>query len=287
MIIGNREFNTENSIYIMGILNVTPDSFSDGGSYKGLDDVLQKAGRMIAEGATVIDVGGESTRPGYNMISCEEEIGRVVPAIEAIKREYDIPVSLDTYKAPVAKAGIMAGADMINDIWGLKYDADMKKVIAKAKVACCLMHNRNEIFTVNGDAGNPEQQFVKTVLTEIAESIDLAIEAGISKDKIMIDPGIGFMKTYEQNLCLIKNLSRMRELNYPVLLGTSRKSVIGNTLMLPVEERLEGTLATSVIGAMAGCSFIRVHDVKENVRAVQMTAAVMNVSLMSEEHNAE
>lgn len=283
MVIGKREFKTDNRIYIMGILNVTPDSFSDGGSYKGIDSVLNRVKVMIDEGAAIIDVGGESTRPGYEQISCDEEISRVVPVIEAIKKEFDIPVSLDTYKAPVAKAGIVAGADMINDIWGLKYDADMKKVIADAKAACCLMHNREDIYKVMPDDVNPEKTYLDSVLADLAESIRLARAAGIAQDKIMTDPGIGFHKTYEQNLCLIKNLSRLKELNYPILLGTSRKSVIGNTLSLPVEERLEGTLATSVMGVMSGCSFLRVHDVKENLRAAQMALAVKNADILPED----
>ena len=251
--------------HIMGILNVTPDSFSDGGKYNDVDKALLQAIRMIEEGAEVIDIGGESTRPGYIQISDEEEIERVCPVIERIKRETGIPISLDTYKGKVAKAGILAGADLINDIWGLKYDSDMAGIIAENKVACCLMHNRN-----NSDYGD----FMEEVLSDLKESLDIARKAGILEDRIMVDPGVGFGKEYVHNLLAIKNLHRFSELGFPVLLGVSRKSVIGLTLNLPKDERLEGTLATSVIAAINKCAFIRVHDVKENYRAVKMTEVI-------------
>nr|MBQ8252354.1 dihydropteroate synthase [Lachnospiraceae bacterium] len=270
MKIGNREFDTANKTYIMGILNVTPDSFSDGGKYDSPDKALFRAEQMIREGADMIDIGGESTRPGYTPLCAEEEIARVVPVIEAVKREFDIPVSLDTSKASVAQAGILAGADMINDIWGLKKDAEMAKVIAGADVACCLMHNRTE--PVYGD-------FFGDVIADLEQSLELACEAGINGDKIMIDPGIGFAKSYEQNVEMIASLDKLHSFGLPILLATSRKSVIGLTLDLPKEERLEGTLATSVIGVMKGCSFLRVHDVKENVRAVKMALAIRNMNL--------
>ena len=264
MLIGGKEF-FDGHTHIMGILNVTPDSFSDGGKYNDVDKALLQAIRMIEEGAEVIDIGGESTRPGYIQISDEEEIERVCPVIERIKRETGIPISLDTYKGKVAKAGILAGADLINDIWGLKYDSDMAGIIAENKVACCLMHNRN-----NSDYGD----FMEEVLSDLKESLDIARKAGILEDRIMVDPGVGFGKEYAHNLLAIKNLHRFRELGFPVLLGTSRKSVIGLTLDLPKDERLEGTLATSVIAAINKCAFIRVHDVKENYRAVKMTEVI-------------
>lgn len=267
MRIGSREFDTKNRTYIMGILNVTPDSFSDGGCYQSLDQALFRVQEMLTEGADMIDVGGESTRPGYTRISVEEEIERVTPVIEKIKQEFDIPVSLDTYHSRTAKAGIAAGADMINDIWGLKHDADMAGVIAEAGTACCLMHNRKEsVYT----------SFMEDVAADLAESIHIAEQAGISEEQIIIDPGVGFAKSYEQNLEVMRHLKELHMFGYPILLGASRKSVIGKTLDLPVEERMEGTLALSVLGVMMGCGFVRVHDIKENVRAVRMAEAVLH-----------
>ena len=268
MRIGQKEFDTKEKTYIMGILNVTPDSFSDGGRYQQIDGALYRVGEMIAEGAHIIDIGGESTRPGYTRISEEEEIARVVPIVEAIKANYDIPISVDTYKGKVAKAAIEAGAELINDIWGLKQDATMAEIIAKADVACCLMHNRTEASY---------SDFMADVKNDLRESLYLAKQAGISADRIMIDPGVGFAKSYEQNLEVIKKLDEFLQLGYPVLLGTSRKSVIGLTLDLPVENRLEGTLVTTVLAVLSGCSFVRVHDIKENARAIQMAEAIRNV----------
>ena len=266
MKIGTRDFDTEHMTYIMGILNVTPDSFSDGGKYNRMDEALFHVEEMIKDGAAIIDVGGESTRPGYTRISDEEEIQRVTPIIGEIKNRFDIPISVDTYKSKVAKAAVEAGADLINDIWGLKADPDMAGVVAESGVACCLMHNRE-----NTDY----RDFVEDMLKDLQESVDLAVQAGISKDKIILDPGVGFAKSYEQNLLAIQQVGRLKELGYPVLLGTSRKSVIGLTLDTEKNERVEGTLVTSVFGVQQGCAFLRVHDVKENLRAVNMTRAIM------------
>lgn len=268
MIIGNREFNTGKHTYIMGILNVTPDSFSDGGKWRDRDRALKHVEEMIAEGMDVVDVGGESTRPGYTMLSDEEEMDRVVPIIREIKARFDIPVSLDTYKSTVAEAGIDAGADLINDIWGLKYDENMAGVIANSGVACCLMHNRKEPDYVD---------YIKDVKADLEETINIAHNAGIADDKIIIDPGVGFGKTYENNLQIIKYLEELNSFGYPILLGTSRKSVIGLTLDLPADRRLEGTLVTTVFGVIKGCSFVRVHDIKENYRAIKMAEAVLGV----------
>ncbi|MDE6025934.1 MAG: dihydropteroate synthase [Lachnospiraceae bacterium] len=266
MQIGNIDFEIGRRPYIMGILNVTPDSFSDGGNYNNIDRALERTREMIAGGADIIDVGGESTRPGHVKISEQEEIERTCFIIEAIKENFNIPVSLDTYKAKVAQAGILAGADMINDIWGLKWNDKMAETIAHFGVACCLMHNRHE--TVYGD-------FLRDVVSDLQESIEIALSAGVSGDKLMIDPGVGFAKDTEQNLAIMNNLKPIVDIGYPVLLGTSRKSMIGNTLDLPVDERLEGTIATSVIGLLSGCSFFRVHDVRENYRALKMADAIM------------
>lgn len=266
MIIGTKEFDTKNHTYIMGILNVTPDSFSDGGRFRRLDDALKHAEEMIRDGADILDVGGESTRPGHTRITDSEETERVIPVIEKLKQEFDIPVSIDTYKSSVAKAALQAGADMVNDIWGLKYDKDMASVIAGYHAACCLMHNREEPVY---------QDFLPDVLNDLRESVCLAKEVGIDGGKIILDPGVGFGKDYEMNLAVIRHLDRLLELGYPILLGTSRKSVIGLTLNLPSDQREEGTLATTVYGMTKGCSFVRVHDVKANLRAIRMTEAIL------------
>ena len=266
MIIGSREFDFDNHFYIMGILNVTPDSFSDGGKYNNMDQALYQAEKLIEDGADILDVGGESTRPDHIQISSEEEIERICPVISKIKERFDIPVSLDTYKSDVAAAGIREGADLLNDIWGLKWDGTMAEVVAKAGIPCCLMHNRHDWQYTS---------FIENVLDDLRESIRMAEEAGILRDKIMVDPGIGFAKDLEENLSMMKHLKRMRELGYPVLLGTSRKSMIGKTLDLPVTQREEGTLATSILGLMAGCSVFRVHDVKTNIRGLRMAEAIL------------
>ncbi|MGN1155426.1 MAG: dihydropteroate synthase [Agathobacter sp.] len=266
MRIGNKNFDTKEHTYVMGILNVTPDSFSDGGKYSSLDAARKHAEEMMKEGATILDIGGESTRPGYTKISDAEEIARILPVIEAVKKDLEIPISVDTYKPSVAKAAIEAGADLVNDIWGLKSDPYMARLIAEKKVACCLMHNRD-----NKDYNN----FVSDLIKDLRESVDLALKAGIRDDKIILDPGIGFAKTLEQNLQALKHLDRLQQLGYPVLLGTSRKSVIGDSLNLPKDERLEGTLATTALAVKSGCKFVRVHDVKENVRVVRMMEAIL------------
>ena len=267
MYIGGQEFATSGKTYIMGILNVTPDSFSDGGKYSGRDAALKHVEEMIRDGMDILDIGGESTRPGYTKISVEEEADRVVPVIEAVKSRFAIPVSLDTYKYQVARAGIQAGADLINDIWGLRYDeGQMAETIAKSGLPCCLMHNLAE-----ADYGD----FMEDLASDLAETLRIAEAAGIREDRIILDPGVGFGKTYDNNLEVINRLESLHIFNCPLLLGTSRKSVIGLTLDLPAGERLEGTLVTSVFGVIKGCSFLRVHDVKENKRAVQMAEAIL------------
>lgn len=266
MQMGKYTFDTDHHCYVMGILNVTPDSFSDGGKWNDMDRAMAHAAQMIEEGATIIDVGGESTRPGYTMISDEEEISRVVPVIRELKKRFDVAVSVDTYKSAVAKAAVEAGADMVNDIWGLKYDEKMAEMIANTGAACCLMHNRKEADYTD---------FMPDMLEDLKETVAIAKKAGIADDKICLDPGVGFGKTYENNLEAIHHVDQLLTLGYPVLLGTSRKSVIGLTLDLPASERMEGTVATSVIGVMKGCAFVRVHDVRENTRAIRMTEAVL------------
>ena len=266
MTIGNKVFDTANHTYIMGILNVTPDSFSDGGRWNESDAALRHTEDMIGEGADIIDIGGESTRPGHVQITEEEEIRRVVPVIEAVKARFDVPVSVDTYKSAVARAALEAGADLVNDIWGLKYDPELAGVIAASGAACCLMHNRNQ----------PDyKDFMTDMCSDLRDTLASAEKAGISMEKIILDPGVGFGKTYENNLEAIRCLERLHELACPVLLGTSRKSVIGLALDLPADERVEGTLATTVLGVMKGAAFVRVHDIKENARVIQMTEAIL------------
>lgn len=266
MQIGNRDFDLDNHAYVMGILNVTPDSFSDGGRYSRVDKALFRVEEMMDQGMDILDIGGESTRPGYLPVHWQEECRRVIPVIEQVKRRFPIPISLDTCKSQVAKLGIFAGVNMINDVWGLKYDQELAQVISQEKIPCVLMHNRKEPVY---------QSFMADVLSDLKESIEIAHKAGIPDDKIILDPGIGFGKSYENNLEVIGNLEQLKSLGYPVLLGTSRKSVIGTTLDLPVGERVEGTLVTTVFGLLKGCSIVRVHDVKENVRAVQMAKAIL------------
>lgn len=264
--IGNKEFELGKKTHIMGILNVTPDSFSDGGSFNSVDRALKHAEEMISLGADIIDIGGESTRPGHIIVSEEEEIERVLPVIRALKLNFDIPISIDTYKAKVAEAAVKEGADLINDVWGFKKDPLMAKIAAKLQVPCCLMHNRDN---------TNYSDLMKDILCDLQESIDIALEAGVKPYNIIIDPGIGFAKTYTQNLAVMNNLEKLTTLGFPVLLATSRKSMIGNTLNLPPKERVEGTVATTVIGIMKGCDFVRVHDVLENKRAIMMTDAIV------------
>lgn len=246
---------------VMGILNVTPDSFSDGGKYSFLENAVEHAKKMAAEGADIIDVGGESTRPGHEQVSVEEENSRVVPVIKAIKEQLDIAISIDTYKSQVAEAALAAGADIINDIWGAKYDSAIAAVAAKYEAPIILMHNRNDTSYTD---------FWNDIKTDMEESIRIAVAAGVKKENIWLDPGIGFGKTTTQNIEMMQLLDRFSGLGYPVLLGTSRKSMIGKVLDVPVSERLEGSLATACYGASKGCNIVRVHDVKETVRALRM-----------------
>jgi dihydropteroate synthase len=270
LIIGNKNFEIGKRTYVMGILNVTPDSFSDGGNFNNLDNALFHAKELIDQGADIIDVGGESTRPNHVMVDAEEELERVIPVIKALHLEFDIPISVDTYKAVVAKEAVKAGAHLINDVWGFKKDPDMAKVAASLEVPCCLMHNREKA---------EYQDYLQEVITDLKECVAIALHAGVRPENIMLDPGIGFAKSYEQNLELMNHLELLKELGYPVLLGTSRKSMIGNTLNLPPQERVEGTIATTAVGIMKGCDFIRVHDVLQNKRACMMTDAIVRKKL--------
>ncbi|MBR4343330.1 MAG: dihydropteroate synthase [Lachnospiraceae bacterium] len=275
MIVGNKVFESGHT-YVMGILNVTPDSFSDGGKFNVLDNALRHIEEMINDGADIIDIGGESTRPGYERIGEQEEIERIAPVFEAAAKRFDIPFSIDTYKPEVAGEAVKLGALLINDIWGLKGenltfpDSGMAKVIADSGVACCIMHNRN--LVENELTGS---DIVSSVISDLTESLEIASKYGIPDDKILLDPGIGFGKTYEENIACIKHLEEIcKAFEYPMLLGTSRKSVIGLTLNLDKSERMEGTLATTARAVESGCMFVRVHDVKENARFIKMLEAV-------------
>jgi dihydropteroate synthase len=248
--------------YTMGILNVTPDSFSDGGSWYDMDTALNHAVRMAEEGADIIDIGGESTRPGSMRVSEEEEIRRVVPLIQRLSGVLNVPISIDTYRAKTAEQAIKAGAHMINDIWGLKFDLDIAAVAEAYNVPVCIMHNR----TTGTEYGN----LMEDMLRELEESLEIAKKAGIRDEKILIDPGIGFAKTWEQNLVIMRHLEAFKKLGYPILLGASRKSFIGKVLGLDVQERLEGTLAVTAAGIMKGADVVRVHDVLQNVRVAKM-----------------
>jgi dihydropteroate synthase len=263
--IGTKEFNWSEKTFVMGILNVTPDSFSDGGKFDHIEDAMKQVEKMIVQGVDIIDVGGESTRPGHEQISIEEEIKRVVPVILAIKEKWDVPVSIDTYKSEVADAAFIAGADLLNDIWGLTYDEKMASIAKKHKVPVCLMHNRKE--AKYGD-------FMTDVINDLMHSVSIAHNAGIPDDAIILDPGVGFAKDYKQNLIVMRHVDEIVKLGYPVLFASSRKSVIGNALDLPVDQREEGTLTTSVWAAMKGCQMVRVHDVEKNVRALKMLDAI-------------
>lgn len=263
---GSFDLDYSNKTLIMGILNVTPDSFSDGGKYNRIDAALKHAERMVNDGADILDVGGESTRPNYERISDEEEIERVAPIIEAISRNIEVPISVDTYKSRVAEAAVKAGAHILNDIWGGKADSLMAKVAAEYKVPIILMHNR----------GNMEYgHFVRDVLQDLFESIMLVKDAGVKDENIILDPGIGFAKDLKLNLEMMRNLDKLVSLGYPVLLATSRKSMIGHVLDLPPSERMEGTAATICHGIQQGCQMVRVHDVKEMARTAKMMDALL------------
>ncbi|MCX2829479.1 MULTISPECIES: dihydropteroate synthase [Bacillus] len=251
---------------IMGILNVTPDSFSDGGNYDEMNAAVSHAREMVSNGADIIDIGGESTRPGFAKVSVEEELGRVIPMIQAVSKEVKVPISIDTYKAEVAKQAIEAGAHIINDIWGAKAEPKIAEVAAHYNVPIILMHNRDNTNYRN---------LIADMIADLYESVKIAKGAGVPDENIVLDPGIGFAKTPEQNLEAMRNLEKLHVLGYPVLLATSRKSFIGHVLDLPVEERVEGTGASICLGIDKGCEMIRVHDVKEMARMAKMMDAMI------------
>ncbi|PKR77521.1 dihydropteroate synthase [Halalkalibacillus sediminis] len=251
---------------VMGILNVTPDSFSDGGQFTEMETALNQVDQMINDGADIIDVGGESTRPGHEPVSEDEEIQRVIPIIQAIRERSSVPISIDTYKAKTAKAAVEAGATIINDVWGAKREPEIAQVAKDYQVPIILMHNQE---------GTSYEDIIEDMKKSLLESVNLAKSYGVEDQHIILDPGIGFGKTWEQNLLVMRRLNELKTLGYPLLLGTSRKSLIGRVLDLPVEERLEGTLATLCYGVQQGVEIVRVHDVKEAKRTVRMMDAMI------------
>jgi dihydropteroate synthase len=269
--------------YVMGILNLTPDSFSgDGLADFDQDTALQQARDFIQVGVDILDIGGESTRPGAAPVSAQEELDRVIPIINILVGESDTLISIDTYKAEVAEAALKEGANIVNDVWGLRADPELGKVVAAADAPVILMHNRS---TPNNAAvkeqlgpryiGIEYDNLLEDVKSELQESTSLAHKAGIPDQNIILDPGIGFGKTVTQNLELLDRLNEIRQLGYPVLLGPSRKSFIGYTLDLPPNDRIEGTAATVAVGIVRGADIIRVHDVSEMIRVCRMTDALV------------
>ncbi|WP_459195520.1 dihydropteroate synthase [Wukongibacter baidiensis] len=264
---GKYELNLGTRTYIMGILNVTPDSFSDGGDFTSVDIAVNHAKEMVLEGADIIDIGGESTRPGAAEVGAEDELERVLPVVERLVKEIDVPISVDTYKATVAESVLKAGAHIINDVWGLQRDPDIASVVAKYNVPVIMMHNQN--------GTDYDKDIMEEICNFFKKSIDIALNAGIKKENIILDPGIGFGKTPEQNMVVMARLGELNDLGYPILLGTSRKSMIGKILDLPPKERVDGTVATTVMGIMQGIDIVRVHDITENLRAAKVTDAIV------------
>lgn len=266
MKIGNCEYDFNNKTHVMGILNVTPNSFSDGGEFISIEAAVGHAKKMVAYGADIIDVGGESTHPCANHVSLEEELSRVIPVIKALVREIEVPISIDTYKGEVARLALTAGADMINDVTGTNGDEAMAKVAAESNAPIILMQNR-DIYGYD--------YTVDEIITDLKGSVSKALTAGIQNDKIILDPGFGFKKNVEQNLELIRNIDKIVELGYPVLVGASRKGTLSKVLDLPRMELMEASLAAHLLAVAKGCQIVRVHDVKETVRAVRMADAIL------------
>lgn len=261
-----RTYDLSERTHIMGILNVTPDSFSDGGSYTTIEKAIEQAILMEEQGADIIDIGGESTRPGHDPVSIEEEVQRVVPVIQALKEKINIPISIDTYKAETAKEAVKAGADIINDIWGAKQEREIAKVAADYQVPIILMHNRkDENYT----------SIIDDMKKDLAESIQIAVDAGIPRENIILDPGVGFAKSAKDNLVVMNNLEHFVSMGFPFLLATSRKRFIGSVLDLPAGERDNGTAATTALGIVKGAQIVRVHDVKGNAEVARMMDAML------------
>ncbi len=270
---GDYELDLRKKTMIMGIVNVTPDSFSDGGRFYDIDRAVEHAKRLVADGADIIDIGGESTRPGAEKVSLEEELRRVIPVVKAVAQEIDVPISIDTYKAEVAKQAIEAGAHIINDVWGAKADAKMAEVAAFYDVPIILMHNRHDL---------QYRDLISDMISDLMESVAIAKRAGVKDENIILDPGIGFAKTLEHNLEVMRRLDEFAKLGYPLLLGTSRKRFIGHVLDLPVNERVEGTGATVCLGIVKGAHIVRVHDVLPIARMAKMMDAMLGKGVESD-----
>lgn len=267
MRIGPITVKDDSDFYVMGILNITPDSFSDGGKYNSIYPALEHCEFLLAENADIIDIGAESTRPGHEQISTEEEIARLLPILKTIRAAYpDIALSVDCYRAETARAALEAGADMINDIWGLTYDAAMADIIAEYGAAVCVMHNRSDMNYKN---------LLEDLEADLTHMLEIAEKAGIDRSQICIDPGIGFAKRKEENLFVLKHLEKLQDFDLPILLGTSRKGFLGTLLNgVPAAKRDVATAATSVIGYEKGCRIFRVHDVRKTREALTVAQAI-------------
>ncbi len=282
MTIGQRVFHWGERTHLMGIINVTPDSFSGDGFADNIEAAVTQGRRFVEEGADLLDIGGESTRPGGENITVDEELRRILPVIRRLKQETTIPLSIDTSKSEVAEAALAEGAAMINDVWGLKKDPNLKNVLNEAKVPVVIMHNRYSAGKVHFREGTGShyhdivyEDLLADVCRDLRESIDLALSAGIAEDRILVDPGIGFGKTPEQNLHLLRRLGEIRSLGFPILLGTSRKSFIGKVLQRQPKDRLMGTAVTNVLAIVGGADMIRVHDVEAMEQVARMTDAIL------------
>lgn len=274
---GNTEFRWGERTYIMGVCNLSPDSFSGDGLGDDIEATLAQAKRMVAEGADIIDIGGESTRPGTEPLSADvidDELRLVIPAIARLAGELPVPLSIDTYKAEVASRAVKAGASMINDIWGLKRDPGIARIAAEAGVPIILMANQRD--------APPRVGIMAKVISDLETGINLALKAGVAGENIIIDPGIGFGKSLEQNLELINRLAELKRLGRPILLGTSRKAVIGSVLDLPPDQRLEGSLAATAIGIANGADMVRVHDVRQTALVCRMSDAIIRRGAVGE-----
>lgn len=266
--------NLKKRTHIMGILNITPDSFYRESRVSSLNTALKRADKMIREGADILDVGGESSRPGSDPVSEKEELKRILPIIKALIKKFDVPVSVDTYKSTVAGAALDEGASIINDISGLRFDSSMAETIASANAGVIIMHISGKPKTMQK---NPSYKFLMREITAcLNKGIKHAISSGIQENRIIVDPGIGFGKNFSHNITILKKLKQLQKLKKPILLGLSRKSFIGKILELPAEERLEGSLAASVVGIINGAQILRTHDVKETKRAVSVADTILS-----------
>lgn len=271
--LGQKTFDLYSRTHLMGVLNVTPDSFSDGGKFFKLEEAIKQGLKLAEEGADIIDVGGESTRPGSEPVTIDEELRRVLSVIKQLAQQIDVPISIDTYKSRVAKEALGSGASMVNDISGLRFDPEMKKVIAEHDVPVVLMHI--EGTPKNMQESPKYENLLEDIKSYLNQSISIAEEAGIGEDKIIIDPGIGFGKALDDNQKILKNLREFKSLGRPVMIGVSRKSFIGKILDLPTDERLEGSLASMAVAIMNGANILRVHDVKESKRVAKLVDAIL------------